>query len=177
MMLGAEIMALLKSMIVLPLSSSEPGFHLLGLPTGERGLLEELGPKKCHQKNNTGKRYVSRAASGDNSNYLWVLTMTAQMSGKMKAQFCSEIFMRFQVHLSMENEANIFLIPDQRLSLSAKVEENGNFHLAGLLRLTGVFVLSDVNQLLEKTTGVSVAQALFGQHGQKAVFAKIIARL
>lgn len=55
--------------MVLPLTSSEPGFHLLGLPNGERGLLEELEPKKCHHKNNTRKRYVSRAASSDNSNY------------------------------------------------------------------------------------------------------------
>lgn len=47
-MLGAEIMALLKSMIALPLTSSELGFHLLDLPTEEGGLLEELGPKKCH---------------------------------------------------------------------------------------------------------------------------------
>lgn len=50
MVLGAEIMALLKSMIVLPLTSGELGFHLLGLAIGERGLLEEIGPKKCHHK-------------------------------------------------------------------------------------------------------------------------------
>ena len=69
MVLGTEIMALLKSMIVLPLTSSGLGFHLLGLPTRDRGLLEKIGPEKRHHKNNTGKElYVSRAASGDNSN-------------------------------------------------------------------------------------------------------------
>lgn len=35
MVLGTEIMALLKSMIALPLTSSELGCHLAGLPTGE----------------------------------------------------------------------------------------------------------------------------------------------
>lgn len=68
MVLGTEIMALLKSMIVLPLTSSELGFHLLGLVTGERGLLEEIGPKKCRHKNHKGKQYISRADSGGNSN-------------------------------------------------------------------------------------------------------------
>lgn len=69
MVLGAEIMVLLKSMIVLPLTSNGLGFHLRGLATGERGLLEEIGPEKHHRKNNTGRElYVSRAESGDNSN-------------------------------------------------------------------------------------------------------------
>lgn len=76
---------------------------------------------------------------------------SAQTSGKTKAQICSEIFIRSQQHLSMENGANIFLMQDQRLSFSAKVEENGNFHLVGLLRHTGIFVLCDVDQLLEKS--------------------------
>lgn len=90
------------------------------------------------------------------------------MSGKIKAPFCSEIFIKSQQHLSMENEAHIFSIQDQRLLLSAKVEEDGNFHLIGLLRDTRIFVLCDVDQLLEKKRWC-VAQALFGQHRQKAV--------
>jgi len=57
-------MALLKSMIALPLTSSGLGFRLLGLATRERHLLEEIGPEKHHCKNNTAKElYISRAAS------------------------------------------------------------------------------------------------------------------
>lgn len=69
MVLGAEIMALLKSMIVLPLNSSGLRFHLLDLPARDRSLLEEIRPEKHYHKPSTGTElHVSRAASGDNSN-------------------------------------------------------------------------------------------------------------
>lgn len=69
MVLGAEIMALLKSMIFLPLTSSGLGFHLRGFASRDRSLLEEIGPEKHHHKNSTGRElYISRTASGDHSN-------------------------------------------------------------------------------------------------------------
>lgn len=51
MVLGAEIMALLKSMIVLPLTSSELGFHLLGLAGGNRA--KEMPPQETIKESNT----------------------------------------------------------------------------------------------------------------------------
>lgn len=60
MVLDTKIMALLKSMIVFPLTSGGLGFQLLGFPPGERSFLEEMGPEKRRHKNNTGKElYIS----------------------------------------------------------------------------------------------------------------------
>lgn len=65
MVLGAEVMALLKSMIVLPLTSSGLGFHLLGLPTGDKKLAggnraRETPPQKLYRKGTIRKQSCIR---------------------------------------------------------------------------------------------------------------------